>query len=99
MKILAWFLNHTKAGKIVKSIQEWLDGKKQIIASLATALPATLLIIKNFTDQGLPYLLSIAHTPEFSAAALGWIGLFNAIKGNKIIAAVNAPVVEPPKSE
>lgn len=83
MNIIAWVLNHTKVGRIILAVQMFLDGKKQIIASLATAVPATLLILKNFSEQGTPYLLQIAHTSEFLAASGGWIALFNALKGEK----------------
>lgn len=93
--VISWFLEQTKVGRGVASVQAFLDGKKQIIASVATAVPATALILKNFSDQGMPYLLQIAHTPEFLAASAGWMGLFNALKGEKIrqeIADVSATV-------
>lgn len=83
-KLMAWILNMTKVGKTIKTVQEFLDGKKQIIASIATAVPATALILKNFSEQGTPYLLQVAHTPEFLAASGGWIALFNGFKGEKI---------------
>lgn len=83
-KLMGWILGMTKVGKFVKQAQEFLDGKKQIIASVATAVPATALILKNFSEQGTPYLLGVAHTPEFLAASAGWIALFNGFKGEKI---------------
>lgn len=89
-KIFEWILGLTKIGKILTSIQEFLDGKKQIIASLATAIPAILLIIKNFSEQGNAYLITIAHTPEFLAAGIGLSSLFNAFKGEKIRAEIAA---------
>lgn len=99
--LFGWLLGLTKIGKMFESIRQFLDGKKQAIASLAAAIPAIFLIIKNFTDQGNTYLITIAHTPEFLAASAGLIGFFNALKGEKIrneIAAVSQPpiVVSPP---
>jgi hypothetical protein len=95
-KLIGWVVGLTKIGSIVKKIQDFLDGKKQALASLAAAVPATVTIIVNFADKGTPYLMQIASTPEFLAASAGWIGLFNAIKGEKIraeIAAAAAPKV------
>lgn len=83
-KIIEWILSLTKVGKLIQSTQVFLDGKKQMLASLATAIPATVVILTKFSEQGVPYLLHIVGTPEYLAASLGWIGLFNAIKGEKI---------------
>jgi hypothetical protein len=91
-KIYAWILGMTKVGKQIKRVQEWLDGKKQIIASLAAAIPATILIIQKFTEQGTTYLVSVASTPEFLAASGGWVALFNGLKGEKI-RAENAEII------
>lgn len=91
-KIYAWILGMTKVGKAVKQVQVYLDGKKQIIASLATAIPATLLIIQKFTDQGTTYLVSVASTPEFLAASGGWVAFFNGL-GIKKARAENAEII------
>jgi len=73
-------------GKIV----DFFDGKKQMIASLGAALVATGTICVNFSQQGIGYLLHVASTPEFAAASVGWVGFFNALKGEKIRAAIAA---------
>jgi len=83
-KLFAWMLGMTKVGKAVKQAQGFLDGKKQMLASLAAAVPATLLILQRFTDEGLTYLTTVASTPEFLAASGGWVAFFNALKGEKI---------------
>lgn len=89
-----------------RKVQEFLDGRKQLFVSLATAFVATGTIVANFSEKGMPYLLHVAATPEFAAASLGWIGFFNALKGEKVrdeIAEVKAKVealpavVIPPK--
>jgi len=91
-KLYAWILGMTKVGKVVKQVQTFFDGKKQIIIGLGTAIPPTILIIQNFTEQGLPYLMGIGHTPELAAAGLGWGLVFNALKGEKI-RAENAEII------
>lgn len=91
-KLYAWILGMTKVGKTLKKIQEYLDGKKQIIASLATAIPATLLIVQKFTDQGTPYLVGVASTPEFLAASGGWVAFFNGL-GIKKTRLENAQII------
>lgn len=83
-KIMEWVMDLSNVGKAVKSADQFLDGKKQILASLATALASTGLIIKNLSEQGTPYLLQLPHSVEFLAAAGGWIALFNGLKGEKI---------------
>lgn len=82
-KLFGWILGMTKIGKAAKGVQDFLEGKKQMLASLAAAIPATLQIMMNFTSMGAPYLLHVASTPEFVAASAGWIGLFNALKIQK----------------
>ncbi len=67
-------------GKIV----DFFDGKKQMIASLGAALIATGTMFANFAHSGTGYLLHVASTPEFAAASVGWVGFFNALKGEKI---------------
>lgn len=83
-KMITWFLGFTRLGKAI----EFLDGKKQMFAALATALAATATIIAKFAEQGTSYLLHVASTPEFIAASGGWIAFFNALKGEKIRAAI-----------
>ena len=72
--------------KTFETIRQFFDGKKQAIASLATALAATSTILAKLSGDGggLHYLATIATTPEFAAAGVGWIGFFNAMKGQKI---------------
>ena len=82
--IIAFILNFTKVGKTFKTVQTAVDGKKQAIASLGTAIAGTIAIVMNFGAEGTPYLLKIASTPEFLAASGGWIAFFSAMKGEKI---------------
>lgn len=94
MKVLLnWILGLTKVGKVAKQIQAAVDGKKQMIASLAAAVVATATILTKFGEQGTKYLLEVASTPEFVAASAGWIGFFNALKGEKI-RQENAQIIE-----
>jgi len=97
-RILGWVLGFTKVGKVITSVKNWLDGKKQYIAGFATALPASFTILQKFSEEGTPYLLRLSSTPEFAAAGLGWGLVFGAAKGEKIraenaeiLAAVKAP--------
>ena len=85
-RLIIMVLSKTKIGAWVKDAQKLLDGKKQILAGLGTALPASLLIISNFVaaENGIEYLMNIAQAPEFAAAGLGWGLVFNALKGEKI---------------
>lgn len=83
-KVIAWMLGKTKIGKLAKKVQEAVDGKKQAIASLATAVVATATVLAKFGELGTPYLIGVASTPEFIAASGGWIAFFNAMKGEKI---------------
>lgn len=80
-------------GKIV----DFFDGKKQMIASLGAALIATGTIAANYSQHSWPYLMHVATTPEFAAASVGWIGFFNALKGEKIRSEIAA--VTPPQGE
>lgn len=92
--LIVWILEHTKLGKLL----DLLEGKKQMLASLGTAFVATGTIIVNYTKLGTPYLLHVGGTPEFVAASAGWIGFFNALKGEKIrdeIAAIKQPPATP----
>ena len=95
-KLIAWFLNTTKVGSVVGKVQQAVDGKKQMIASLIAALTATATILAKFgaaQGGGLDYLVTLPQTPEFLAASAGWIGFFNALKGEKI-RAENAEILE-----
>jgi len=83
MKILEWLLKFTKVGKAAGKVQDVLEGKKQMLAGLATGVAGTVTILANFADQGIPYLLHVAGTSEFLAASGGWIAFFNALKGEK----------------
>lgn len=82
--IIAWILGMTKIGKIAKTVQGKVEGKKQLIASLVAAIGATGTILAKFGEQGTPYLLELGSTIEFATASAGWIGVFNAVKGQKI---------------
>jgi hypothetical protein len=95
-KMTEWLLNFTRLGKL----NDYLDGKKQMLAGLATALVATATIIMNVSNSEtrLTYLLHIASTPEFIAASGGWVAFFNALKGEKIRAEIAAaPAADAPK--
>ncbi len=96
-KLILWFLGQTKAGKSVKAVQEFFDGKKQLLTGLMGALPASIAIILNFSHGGLDYLAKAGTTPEWASAVIGWGLVFNAIKGEKIrteIAATSAQLAE-----
>lgn len=90
--LLAWIIDGTKVGKVLKSIQALLDGKKQLLVGISTAIPATVTILTKYGEQGNAYLVNIASTSEFMAASLGWTAIFNAIKGEKI-RAENATII------
>lgn len=64
-KFLAWIIGGTKVGKAANSAQGWMKGKKTYLAGAALAIPAIIAILNGFADQGLPYLVSVAKTPEF----------------------------------
>lgn len=64
-KAIAWILSFTKLGKIVEPVQKFLSGKKTNLAGLAIAVPALVIMISKFTDQGMAYLVGVATTPEF----------------------------------
>lgn len=91
--LIGFILKFTKVGKAAKTVQTAVDGKKQSIASLGTAIAGTLAVILNFGEQGVPYLMKVASTPEFLAASGGWIAFFNAMKGEKI-RKENAVIIE-----
>ena len=104
-KLIGWILGFTKAGKAVKKVQEFLDGKKQLLTGLTGALPATLLIIEKFREGGIEYLMKASESPEYAAALLGWGLVWNAVSAKKI-RAENAEILkkmdgqnsgEPPK--
>lgn len=80
-KLMGWVIGFTSIGKKANA---FLDGKKQMLASLAAALAATATIIAKLAEQGTSYLVTIASTPEFSAASVGWIGFFNALGRKKL---------------
>ncbi len=83
-KILGWILGRGRIGTTLEKTRAAVDGKKQLLASLAAAIPASITILHNYGEHGTPYLLNVASTPEFTAACAGWIGFFNALKGEKI---------------
>ncbi len=83
-KLLIWILGKGRIGTTLEKTRQAVDGKKQLLASLAAAIPASITIIHNYGENGTPYLLNVASTPEFTAAMAGWIGFFNALKGEKI---------------
>lgn len=82
--VILWVLEHTR----LKSVVDFFDGKKQTIASLGAALIASGTIAVKWSEQGTPYLLHVASTPEFTAASIGWVGFFNSLKGEKIRAEI-----------
>lgn len=64
-KLLTWVLSFTKVGKVAEPVQKFLSGKKTNLAGLAIAIPALVIMIGKFADQGLGYLASVAGTEEF----------------------------------
>lgn len=91
--LIVWFLSKTKVGKAVTAVQEFLDGKKQLLTGLAGALPATLMMVQGFQAGGLEYLSHAAKSPEYAAALIGWGLVWNAVKGEKI-RAENQQIIE-----
>jgi hypothetical protein len=79
-KIITWILGFTKFGKL----NDALKGYRAAAVSLATALAGTAAIIVKLTEQGLPYLATVATTTEFQTAAGGWTAFFLALKGMRI---------------
>lgn len=65
-KVISWILSFTKLGKIVEPVQGWLSGKKSYLAGAAISVPALVTIITKFSDQGMAYLLTVVHTPEWT---------------------------------
>lgn len=65
-KALSWILGFTKLGKAVEPVQKFLSGKKAYIAGTGMAVPALVTIITKFSDQGMGYLLTMTHTPEWA---------------------------------
>lgn len=65
-KVVAWFLSFTKLGKVVDPVQQFLSGKKAYLAGAAIAVPALITLITKFSDQGMAYLLTMTHTPEWT---------------------------------
>lgn len=79
-KLFGWVVGITSVGKKVNG---FLDGKKQMLVSLGSALAATSVIVAKIAEQGTAYLVGMASTPEFSTASIGWIGFFNALGRKK----------------
>lgn len=65
-KAVAWILGFTKIGKAVEPVQGFLSGKKAYLSGAAIAIPALIMIIQKFSDQGVAYLLTVVHTPEWN---------------------------------
>lgn len=78
-KLKLWLLDRSPLAKPIA----WFDGKKQAIGSLGAILVAAGTILVKYREQGNAYLLHVGGTPEFAALSVGWIGFFNAIKGEK----------------
>lgn len=76
-KIISWFLGLTKLGKVVTPVQQFLSGKKVYLAAGALALPALITILSNFaaSADGIAYLVSLPHTPEYKALMEGIAGM------------------------
>lgn len=94
IKLISWILEKTKIGKTVKSVQTYLDGKKQLIAGLAVALPASTQLLLDFAaaPEPIAWLGTLSTNPTWLAAGGGWVAVFNAVKGEKI-RAENATII------
>jgi hypothetical protein len=64
-KIIAWILGFTKLGKVAEPVQKWISGKGTYLSAAAVGVPALIIIIQKFADQGLPYLSTILTSPEY----------------------------------
>ena len=97
--MINWILGFTKVGKTLKQIQVFFDGKKLLLSGIATAVPATVMIIQKFAEEGVSYLMRAASTPEFQTASLGWGMVFAALKGEKIREELSGGRTEETKEE
>lgn len=80
-KIIGWILSLTKIGKAIEPVQKFIGGYKTYIAGLGIAIPALLVMINNFGDQGAAYLTTVSTSPEWLAFmnGLGLMGLRAAV--------------------
>jgi len=89
-KVLAWVLSFTKLDKVVTPVQKFLDGKKAYLAGAGIAIPALLIILQKFSEQGVSYLMTLASpsNPE-------WVALMNGIGIMGMRAAISKAVAPP----
>jgi hypothetical protein len=64
-KLVAWILGFTKLGKVAEPVQKWISGKGTYLSAAAAGIPALIIIIQKFADQGLPYLSTVLTSPEY----------------------------------
>ena len=64
-KMLTWILSFTKVGKIVEPIQKWVSGKGTYLSAAAAGIPALIVIVQKFGEQGIGYLPTMTTSMEW----------------------------------
>jgi hypothetical protein len=70
-KAIAWIISFTKVGKAVEPVQKFISGKGSYLSGAALMVPALIVMLQKFGEQGLSYAMGIATTDEFKAFAAG----------------------------
>lgn len=80
-KIVAYVVSLTKLGKVIVPVQKFLSGKKAYMAGASLVVPALLIMIQNFADYGVEYLMRLPSTEEFRTflEGIGIMGLRAAV--------------------
>lgn len=65
-KLLGFILKFTKLGKATEPVQKFLSGKKSYLAGLGLAVPALLVMIQKFADQGVAYFPVVLSSEEWT---------------------------------
>lgn len=66
-KVLAWVLGFTKVGKVADPVQKFISGKGSYLSGAALMIPALIVMIQKFGDQGLGYFATLTSTQEWIA--------------------------------
>ena len=81
MNILVKILEWTKLGKASKSVQQFISGKGTYLSAAAAGIPAFIVILQKFGEQGMAYLPTMTTSPE-------WLTLCGAIAAVRLRLAV-----------
>lgn len=71
MKFFDWILKFTQVGKAAEAVQYYLDGKKTYIIGVATLVPALANILLAVSKSGLPALLTVMQSADWTQLMLG----------------------------